>query len=98
MAKRHRFTAAVLAVLVLVTMTAALFIIAHEADHDCVGEDCPICAVISCCHNSLKTLSDAIAVFAVIVLSAGAAVSLGTLPTVAFRTETPILLKVKLLN
>ena len=40
--------------------------IAAEADHDCVGDGCAICAQISICRNTLKDLMTAVcaAVFA----------------------------------
>ena len=57
MEKKKRVLAALLAVAVLFVMLySALFIAAH-ADHDCDGEDCPICYQINVCQNTLKNLS-----------------------------------------
>ena len=57
MKKKNRIIAILLAVMVLFVMLySALFIVAH-AEHDCVGENCPICYQISVCQNALKSLS-----------------------------------------
>ena len=62
MEKKKRIAALLLAVAVLfVVLYSALFIVA-EADHDCAGENCPICYQINICQNTLKKLS--LAVFA----------------------------------
>ena len=48
------------ALLLCVGMVLALFVssayIAHEAGHDCSGEDCPICQMIAVNVNLLRTL------------------------------------------
>ena len=60
MKKKNRIIAILLAVMVLFVMLySALFIVAH-AEHDCVGENCPICYQISVCENTLKNLSLAV--------------------------------------
>ena len=65
--KRNRIAALLLAVTVLViTLYSALFV-AAEADHDCVGEGCPICYQVEACQNTLKGLSLAVCVTAVAV-------------------------------
>ena len=60
MKKKNRILAILLAVMVLFVMLySALFIVAH-AEHDCVGENCPICYQISVCEHTLKNLSLAV--------------------------------------
>ena len=60
MKKKNRIIAILLAVMVVFVMLySALFIVAH-AEHDCVGENCPICYQISVCENTLKNLSLAV--------------------------------------
>ncbi len=95
---KKRILAAVLAALVLAVMlSSSLFIIEH-ADHDCTGEDCPICQQIYLCTQTIKTLS--LAFIAVTVFSA-----LATLIHIIDRQietacvpRTPVSLKVKLTN
>ena len=56
MEKKKKIITLLLAVAVLFVMLySALFIAAH-ADHDCVGENCPICYQINVCKNTLKNL------------------------------------------
>lgn len=59
--KRNRIAALLLAVTILVIMLYSAFFVAAEADHDCVGEGCPICYQIDACQNTLKSLSLAVA-------------------------------------
>ena len=83
--------------LIAVFSLSALFVVSH-ADHDCTGEDCPICQQIYLCTQTLKTLS--IAVIAATVFFALAAL----LHITIRQTEavcvphTPVSLKVKLTN
>ncbi len=46
----------------LVLAVSAAFII-HEADHDCSGEDCPVCRMIAVNINLLRTLGLAVIAF-----------------------------------
>lgn len=71
--------------------------IALEGDHDCSGEDCPVCAFISICENVIKALGVVLAV----VLLTGAI--LFVLPRFRnrmgfYRVVSPVYLKVKLSN
>ena len=61
--KRNRIAALLLAVTILVIMLYSAFFVAAEADHDCVGEGCPICYQIDACQNTLKSLSLAVCVY-----------------------------------
>ena len=66
MTKRKRIISLVVAAAVLFVMLYSALYIAAEANHDCVGENCPICYQINVCQNALKNLSLAVcaAVFA----------------------------------
>ena len=55
--KRNRIAALLLAVTILVIMLYSAFFVAAEADHDCVGEGCPICYQVDACQNTLKSLA-----------------------------------------
>ena len=67
---RNRIMAILLSVIVFLAMLCSSFYIAEEANHDCIGENCPICDQIRVCQNSLKTLSLAVsAVMSGIVLT-----------------------------
>lgn len=79
-------------------MVFSVFFIAEEADHDCTGEDCPICAEIRVCANVLGS--------AAIVPAATAVCSILPLPFIqpqrCYDTEvhraTLVSLNVKLSN
>lgn len=60
MEKKKRIAALLLAVTVLFVMLYSALFIAAETDHDCVGENCPICYQINVCQNTLKNLSLAV--------------------------------------
>ena len=98
MTKQRRIFAVVLAALaVLIVLSASVFMIEH-AGHECVGEDCPICAQIYACAENLKNLA---AVAAVVFAAAAFAAALrvcadGELPV--YVPRTPVSLKVKLSN
>lgn len=60
MTKKKRIISLVVAVAVFFVMLYSALYIAAEANHDCVGENCPICYQISVCENTLKNLSFAV--------------------------------------
>ncbi len=60
MTKKKRIISLVVAVAVFFVMLYSALYIAAEANHDCVGENCPICYQISVCENTLKNLSLAV--------------------------------------
>ena len=95
---RKRLAAVILAALVLFALMTSLFVIIHEADHDCIGENCPVCAVISICQSTLKTLGSVslavAAVFACLRFTASAVAVFRITPII----KTPVSLKVRLLN
>ena len=57
---RNRITAIVLCVFFIFSILFSVSFILREAEHDCVGENCPICYQISVCENTLKNLSLAV--------------------------------------
>ncbi len=57
-----RITAAITGLMMLVMVLFSAFYIAAESDHECCGEDCPICACIHQCENTLHGIGDGTAV------------------------------------
>ncbi len=98
MAKFKRVASVVFAGLFVFVMMFSLFVIASEADHDCSGADCPICEMIAVCRNILKTLSGAVVALAALFSAFCAVMRLVPLCKNGAGTETPISLKVKLLD
>ena len=56
MKDRKRFGALLLAIGLCAVMAVSFAFIAAEADHDCTGEDCPICEAIAVNIRLLRTL------------------------------------------
>ena len=51
--KVRRTAAGVMGIMMLVIVLLSALCIAAEADHDCTGEDCLICACVQRCENTL---------------------------------------------
>ena len=66
MTNRRRIISIIAAAAFLLAILCSMAYIAAEADHDCVGDGCAICAQVSICRNTLKNLMTAVcaAVFA----------------------------------
>ena len=96
MIKRNRRIASVLALMVVFVMLfSAAFVIA-EADHDCIGEDCPICHQIYICENTLRSVGFAAAA---VIFAVFSSLFLITLPVFAKKqacNTSLVSLKVKL--
>ena len=58
----RRIAAGIMGLMMLVIVLFSAFYIAAETDHDCCGEDCPICACIHQCENILRGIGDGAAV------------------------------------
>ncbi len=58
---RPKRPASVLALLVALVMLFSVLYIALEADHDCCGEGCSVCALIRVCEDLLRDLLPAAA-------------------------------------
>ncbi len=56
--KALRIAAGIMGLMMLILVLFSAFYIAAEADHDCCGEDCQICACIHQCENTLRGIGD----------------------------------------
>lgn len=89
-------------ILSLVTVVAVLLFssiyVAMEADHDCCGEDCPVCAVIMLCEVAVRSIGSAVLPgFAIVAFfSRHLSFAMG-IHSQSF-SATPVSLKTKLLN
>ena len=97
MKRIRKLIAILLTIAVALTVTAAFVFVAHEADHECCGHDCPVCAAISVIGRILVS----------IVLVSAALTAAGTVRAAAasyvsgfsrLRVETPVSMKTRLLN
>ncbi len=97
MTSTKRTTAIALTVLVVFAMLLSAFFIAFEAGHDCPGDGCSICAVISACCDFIRKLLPLAVAFFVLITAAPALVALPLCRCGGPRTATPVALKIKLL-
>lgn len=98
MVKLRRGFAIVLAVLVLFSILASFFWIIHETDHDCLGEDCPICSALAVCWKTLNQFSKLFLVIAVCSVLIKRVLFLVSSFSRFESKITPVSLNVKLLN
>lgn len=56
----RRITAWVALFVTVFVLLFSTFYIVEHADHICSGDDCPVCAVIEQCGDTLKTLGTAV--------------------------------------
>ncbi len=96
--KHKRITAGILVMFIFFTMLFSAFCIAAEADHDCTGEDCPICACIQQCENTLHQIGDGIALQAAVIIPVIFIFLCISLFTLGLPRETPVSGKVRLNN
>lgn len=92
-----RILAGVLALALLLALVLCALCIAVEADHDCTGEDCPVCALVHQCENLLRQLAAAVAAAALLAFVALLGVSAASYAC-AVRRATPVSGKVRLNN
>ncbi len=57
MDKKRKILAVFFAVSFILVMLYSVLFISMKLNHDCVGEDCPICYQISICQDTLRKLS-----------------------------------------
>lgn len=98
MKKRNRIIALLLAVIFLFIMAFSLVIVAAEADHECCGEDCPICEIIAICENNIKGLSMILVFVSLMVALALLGAFIRETRKLRYQSQTPVSLKVKLTN
>lgn len=67
--KKRNFTSIFICALLVFLMIFSLFYIAREENHDCTGEDCPICTCLHQAEQTVKTIGSS-TVSACFILSA----------------------------
>ena len=93
--KRFVSTALVFA-LFFVMLLSTIYIIA-ETEHDCVGDNCPVCSQISQCENAINTVSSAAGIAAAVAAAFAYILMAGTVKITSQKpASTLISLKVQL--
>ncbi len=96
--KVRRTAAGVMGIMMLVIVLLSALCIAAEADHDCTGEDCLICACIGQCENILRGIGDGTAAQLSAVIPVLLILFFAALLVAEFSQETLIAKKVRLNN
>ena len=91
------FAVAVALLLAAVLISSAAFIVAN-ADHDCCGEQCAVCAGIVTCVRTFGLAAKSLAVMAFIAVAVCRAAREIIFFTGREKADTPVTFKVKLLN
>ena len=98
---RGRFgrIAALLSVIILLLMLffSMFFIAAEAGHHDCTGENCPICATVEICINTIKNISN-LKVAATASIAVMVYIIQKNLFTVSEVVKSPVLERVRLNN
>ena len=93
----RRITAIMIAITVVMAVSALYMFAALEMHHDCCGDGCPVCAVISAGRRLAETVLAAVSALAITFF----ALSMFTVRKMRkdhFVNKTPVLLKTTLLN
>lgn len=96
--RAKRITACIMGIMMLIVILSAAFFIAHEAGHDCTGEDCPICACVAECENTLHQISGGLASQTAVILPVIFLFLSLCLSAAMFMQETPVSRKDRLNN
>ena len=93
---RSRRLMIVLGLIALVSMLFSVCLSCVETHHHCHEDDCPICACINHCRETLRELSNGIALFAVVFFGLAAVQGIKAFLVCACTFDTPVSLKVRL--
>lgn len=96
MTSAKRTASACAAVLLSAVLLCSIALIAVEANHNCIGENCPVCAQIDFCGRLLKTTAKTAAVLAAAAVTFF--IILIIYSSVSESFDTPVSLKIKLTN
>ena len=96
---KRKKVATILAVLLIVFFVFSIFFIAHEADHDCTGENCPICEQIVICEKTLEELGSGIITIIIIIATVfGGVYKLLCFDENRAKKDSLVSLKIEMLN
>ena len=93
-----RITAVILGLMMLVVVLFSAFYIAAETEHDCTGEDCPVCVCIQHCENTLRGIGEGISAPSSVIIPFLFVLLTTALFVTAVPSDTLISRKVRLNN
>ena len=93
-----RIATGIIIFMMLVFVLLSGFFIAAEAGHDCCGEDCPICACVQICENTLRQIVGGAAGQTALILPVILYCISCVIFVCVFVQETPVTKKVRMDN
>lgn len=93
-----RVAVGIICMMILVVVLFSAFYIAAEADHDCGGDDCPICACIQQCELILNQFTNGVMAQAAAAVAVSLLVLAAAITAYTFIQATPVSRKVQLNN
>lgn len=96
--RRKHIIALLLSIVLLVAVLFSIGFIAFESNHLCDDEHCNICLEMQACGNFIQNLSQAFAVISLLFIVGNFSTKIYRHIIQAYKDDTPISLKVKLLN
>ncbi|MCR5770466.1 MAG: hypothetical protein K6G87_04435 [Butyrivibrio sp.] len=88
--------AGIIGMLMIIAMLFSAFYISYEAHHDCTGEDCPICAQIQMCENTLHKIGGGLAFLVAVIVPVIFTFVCASVFNFILLQETPISQKVRM--
>lgn len=95
MSKQKYLSVMIVFMLCSVLMFSAFYLVS-ENNHECSGENCPVCFQISMCESTVKSIGTGIAVATTVAVVVFVLILNNLNSTDSFLFETPVSLKVKL--
>ena len=93
---KKRTLALVLSAMLCVLVMFSVFFVAAENNHDCTGENCPICYQINMCESTVKSISAGPAAVSMLAATLVVLLLLSLNTNETSVNETLVSLKVKL--
>ena len=94
----NRIIAAIMGFMMLVVVLVSASYVAVEAVHDCTGEECPICACINQCENTLRQVGGGVELQFDSVFSVFFILIMAVSGSAILTAETPVSRKIRLNN
>ncbi len=95
--KTRRIAAGIMAMMILAIMLFSTFYVAAELGHHCDDEDnCPVCATLNMCTNTLHNISSGMITLATVILPAIYYILLAVLGISVIAQSTLVSQKIRL--
>lgn len=95
--KTRRIVAGIMAMMILAMMLFSTFYVAAELGHHCDDEDnCPICATLQMCTNTLHNIGSGMSTLATVILPAISYILIAVLGVSVITQSTLVSQKIRL--